>query len=175
MYLFISVESNGVGAFLNQTLLRVALVLTSETFEVLSLESFFVQGATSLGPAVPWYTLSQVNNGLRKQDAKHFIESRFSYIKKHQGRIVAHNLQYVISMLMQLNVYVENICSMSCTMQLGSPVCKLMPVIRGQYKYPQLSELHQYLYGTRDVGVTAEEKAYSVKQCYEAMYNKKLL
>jgi hypothetical protein len=173
MYLFVSVESDGVGSFLNQTLIRVALVLTSQSFEVLSLESFFVKGATSLGPAVPWYTLSQVNNGLQKRDAKSFIESRLTYLQKHQGRVVAHNLQYVLSMLVQLGVSLNT--SASCTMKLGAPVCKLMPVIRGQHKYPQLSELSQYLLGTRDVGLTAEEKAYSVKQCYQAMHTNKLL
>ena len=177
MYLFISVETNGVGSFLSQDLVRVALVITDAMFETLSLESFYVQGCNVLSPAVQsvGHTLEQIENGLHARDAKSLIEARVAKVRtcmSEPGVIVAHNSEYVTNILRKLDVQLVDVV---CTMKLSTPICCLPPANpslvsrNGQYKYPQLGELNQFFYGTRDVGSRAEEKAWAVKQCYQAM------
>lgn len=175
MYLFLAVESNGIGAISTQTLIRVALVLVNELFDVMVLESFFIKGAKALGPAVPWHTLSQVNNGLRHEDARDLLLRRITYVYQRKGRIVAHNMEYVLTMLTQLGLHIPSE-ECECTMELGAVVCKLTnPHIKqSYYKYPKLSELHHCLSGTLETNWnTAEEKAYAVAQCYTMIVKQK--
>lgn len=176
MYLFLSVETDGVGAFFNQTIIRVALVLTNVLFETLALESFYVQGASILSPAVQslGHRLEQVGNGLRAVDAKGLIKQRVAQVTRAGGKVVAHNSEYVMAILQQLEV---NLYNVECTMKLGTPLCKLEHPTTSrvgaskEYKYPQLCELHACLFGTRDIGGRAEEKAWAVKQCYQSMHH----
>jgi hypothetical protein len=171
MFLFVAVETDGVGPCVTQTLIRVALVLTDERLETLLLESCFVQGSKGLNSAVvPWYTLSQVDNGLRRFDAGRWVGRRLEQVLSSGGKVVAHNLEYVLTMLTQLQLYVPSEDGV-CTMKLGTPVCKLRSSLLStekEYKYPKLGELHTCLLGTPSTVTwrTAEEKAYAVKQCY---------
>lgn len=182
MYLCLSVETNGVGScMMTQTLIRVALLLTDETGEIVLMESFFVQGAKQLNPeVVPWYTLRQVDNGLRREDARTHLGKRLSYVYHKGGKLVAHNLEYVLTMLTQLGLYVPTDEFGVCIMKLGTDVCKLPSVhstSTKDYKYPKLSELAHYLLGAPLFDTcywnTAEEKVFAVSQCYKKLIGKK--
>ncbi len=171
MFLFISVETDGVGAFFNQTLIRLALVLTDSNFDVLALESFFVQGASTLEYNPNGYKLQQIQNGLTPQDAGGFLQSRLDYIKANNGIVIAHNFNFVAAVLLQLQVDLSRAERFHCLMEMGTAVCKLLPMVSGKYKYPQLGELYKHLYptDTEAVGTKAEEKAWTVKQCYQKL------
>ena len=172
MYLCLSVETNGVGSFMTQTLIRVALLLTDETGEIVLMESFFVQGAKQLNPeVVPHYTLRQVDNGLRREDARNHLGKRLSYVYHKGGKLVAHNLEYVLTMLTQLGLYVPSDEFGQCIMKLGTDVCKLPSTNSKEYKYPKLSELaHCLLSDSGDrTRTTAEEKVFAVSQCYRKL------
>lgn len=175
MYLCLSVETNGVGSFMTQTLIRVALLLTDETGEIVLMESFFVQGAKQLNPeVVPHYTLRQVDNGLRREDARNHLGKRLSYVYHKGGKLVAHNLEYVLTMLTQLGLYVPSDEFGQCIMKMGTDVCKLPSVHSTptkEYKYPKLSELAHCLLSDFDhwTRTTAEEKVFAVSQCYRKL------
>jgi hypothetical protein len=177
-YLFISLETDGVGAFFSQTVVRVALVLTDASMQPLSLESFFVKGATCLAYNPNSYTLHQLNNGLTQEDAATWITSRVNKVVANSGVLVAHNFNFVDHILFGLGVnLIDYNATMVCTMHKGAPLCKLLPYVRGQYKYPQLSQLYKYLFpeSSESVGHRAEEKAWVLKVCYTQMKNKNIL
>ena len=165
-YLFVSVDTDGVGSFFSQTLVRVAMVLTDETFQTLALESFFVQGATELQYNPNGYTLEQVSNGFTPADAAALVANRL----QEADAVVAHNLDFVASALMQLGstISFEN-KKLFCTMEGTRDLCELLPLVRGQYKYPRLDELYKHLFTEGTVGTRAEEKAWAVKQCFEGL------
>jgi len=122
-FLFLSVETDGVGPFFSQTLVRVAMVLTDDTFQTLALESFFVQGATQLKYNPNSYTLEQVNNGLKPEDAAALVAGRL----QEADAVVAHNLDFVASVLMQLgsSISFEN-KKLFCTMEGTRDLCELL-------------------------------------------------
>jgi len=167
-FLFLSVETDGVGPFFSQNLVRVAMVLTDDTFQTLALESFFVQGATQLKYNPNLYTLEQVNNGLKPEDAAALVAGRL----QEADVVVAHNLDFVASVLMQLgsSISFEN-KKLYCTMEETRDLCHLMPIVHGEYKYPKLEELYKHLHpeDSEVIGTKAEEKAWAIKQCFEKL------
>lgn len=191
-YLFVSVETDGVGRFDSQQLIRVALVVTDGTFQLLGLESCFVRGATKLCYNPNHYTLAQVSNGLTKKDAAKWIMSRLHMLQSVSTRVivVAHNINYIDAQLSTLGIHLKKLlgssqlrCTMresvsTCCLPFDHKVCKAEKS-EVQYKYPSLLELCQVLlpeerYVAADLH-SAENKAWACKQCFQALEKKCVL
>lgn len=179
VHMYISLETDGTRQFLDQKVVRIALVLTDATHQVMSLESFFVQGATQLGYNPNRYSLSQVANGLDQADAKTHLMERIRVIQKNRGTIVAHNLQFVGHQFMQLGINLTALGVNSfCIMKGSTEVCRLVPLSHGQYKYPKLIELCRFLepqvHWRLDALQKAEDKAWAIQCCYKTLVEKYL-
>ena len=174
-YLFISLETDGVGHFFSQTVIRIAMVVTNVNQEVLSLESFFVRnGATKLVYNPCNYTLEQVNNGVRPRHAAHRVMQYVLQVVQNGGLIVAHNMNFVDQLLLHIGVDLKPFYSFTrCTMREGVNLCQIGTP--GKYKYPQLIELSTFLFPESVVNLgfsSAEEKAWAVQKCFFEMKNK---
>ena len=139
-YLFISVDTDGVGTFqpFTQKVVRVGLIMTDAAFQDLSVEHFFVRGATRLAHNINHYTIEQINQGLSPVDAGMLVLARIQQVLWNKGLLVAHNTEFVANALASLGVY--NVSkNMYCTMKNSVIVCK-------NCKYPQLVELCTFMY-----------------------------
>lgn len=181
-HMYISVETDGSPSFLSQRIIRVALVLTDAYHQVLSLESFFVHGATKLGYNPNGYSLTQVNSGLLPRDAGFHLLKRLHYIQANHGTVVAHNLQFVEQQLVQLGLYLPGLGldknQLVCVMKKTTDVCKLEhPSDQQQpkYKYPKLTELCQFLGLESEDLQRAENKAWAIQNCYKTLIKNNML
>ncbi len=174
-YLCISLETDGVGPFNTQKVIRVALLTCNAQHEIVTDETFFVQGATCLHYNPNQYTPSQIEQGLTPGDAGDLINTRISQVVlENKGWIVAHNMDFIDAQLHQLGVELHQFShALICTMKQTVDICELGTPIKGRYKYPQLMELYNLLFPEQPLEQKhfwkAEHKVHHLQQCFSQL------
>jgi DNA polymerase III alpha subunit (gram-positive type) len=149
MYIFVDVETNGVGTFRppTQTITQLSFIKTDENRNIIKTYSKLIKGATELAdiPQVV-FTLEQLNNeGVELKDA--LIE--FQTAVEDCPRFIAHNAEFDFSIIknnaQKLNIQL-NLDKYFCTMRSSTDYCMIKSDYSySPYKWPKLSELAEKL------------------------------
>jgi len=166
-YLFLSVDTDGVGTFVpfTQRVVRVAFVVTTpENSSVLRREDYFVQGAEECKTC---YTLDQMAGGVTPEEALARLLSQLQLILANRGRMVVHNKNFICSALKSLGCTAATVkqCrdAMYCTMENAA-------VLGPRLKYPKLVELCTFLLPLLSLTASqleqCSDKVVLLMQCY---------
>ena len=147
MYIFVDVETNGIGTFRppTQTITQLSFIKTDKLGKVIKTYSKLIRGATELAdiPQVV-FTLDQLNKeGVELKDA--LLE--FQKAVEDYPCFVAHNAEFDFLIIKnnaeKLNIKL-NLHEYFCTMKSSTNYCMIKsdhPY--SPYKWPRLSELAQ--------------------------------
>ena len=100
----------------------------------------------TVGQSVRYHGISQERALAEGVDIKDALTDYKNDIDNHCSLLVCHNMTFdktvVASELMRLNMTVSNVKE-CCTMLDTINYCKLMPMVRGEYKWPSLEQLYR--------------------------------
>jgi DNA polymerase III alpha subunit (gram-positive type) len=100
----------------------------------------------TVGQSVRYHGISQERALAEGVDIKDALTDYKNDIDNHCSLLVCHNMTFdktvVASELMRLNMTVNNVKE-CCTMLDTINYCKLMPMVRGEYKWPSLEQLYR--------------------------------
>lgn len=157
-FLFFDFETSGLGDFKKQKAIQLAWIISNKDFEIIHKKSYWINNQT------------KINTNFHKDISVEFLNKHGENIEsvlieffedvldiiKNNGKLIAHNLEFDINILYNEvnNVDIKNYPSKKeleenyclCSKNLTQNICKLTPLIRGNYKYPKLVELYNYLF-----------------------------
>jgi DNA polymerase III alpha subunit (gram-positive type) len=100
----------------------------------------------TVGESVKYHGISQERALAEGVDIKEALSDYKHDIDNHCSLLVCHNMTFdktvVVSELMRLNMTVNNV-NECCTMLDTINYCKLMPMVRGGYKWASLEQLYR--------------------------------
>jgi DNA polymerase III alpha subunit (gram-positive type) len=129
----------------------------------------------TVGESIKYHGISQERALAEGVDIKDALSDYKNDIDNHCSLLVCHNMTFdktvVTSELMRLNMTVSNV-NECCTMLDTINYCKLLPMIRGEYKWPSLEQLYRKCFNAEIEN--AHNSYYDVvntAKCYFAVKN----
>lgn len=153
--IFFDFETTGIGCFNKQRAIQIAWIISNKHLDYLYSKKFYIKGATEINTDFHKnITIEKLEKeGEDPYKVLNLFLSEIKKVIKTDGKIIAHNIDFDINILFnELTILdipydrneILNACF--CTKKNSINVCKLLPKINGQYKFPKLSELYQFLF-----------------------------
>ena len=148
MYIFIDVETNGIGTFRppTQIITQISFIKTDLDGNILQNFSKLIKGAKDVADIKEVvFTVEQLNNeGISLEEALNVVKEAF----QDNSMFISHNAEFDFSIInrdaekLGISINIENFF---CTMKKSENFCKILSSKKNQYKWPKLSELAEKL------------------------------
>ena len=167
-YMFLSVDTDGVGTLVpfTQHVVRLAFTVMTPQFKLVTMDHFFVfQGHNT---ACQLYSVEQLATGVPVTEACQRLFQHASQVLHENGVIVVHNKQFIVSALQSMGCSFTTLQhlykAMYCTMEAAA-------VLGPKLKYPNLLEMCTFLLPILSLTASqlqqAPDKVVLLAQCYK--------
>ena len=183
MYIVFDFETTGINIINHyrepQRAIQLAWHIFDKEYKTICTKNFYISGHEQINTDFH----KDLNIEFLNTNGTHIVTvlnefmNDLDFIKSHNGTIIAHNINFDISVLNnELNInnitsslstdllnYVMNPINHYCTMKETTNLCKLPnPRFATQYKYPKLSELYYFLF-SKNPSITLHNAAHDVQ------------